>query len=65
MLPIKSPLDTYRAGFWVAKRNIWAIVVFVVLSVLNAMFVNVLASAGQEFTDLGPKFLVVLATFVP
>ncbi len=44
MLPITSPFDTYRAGLWVAKRNVELILVYVALMVLHGRLSETLPS---------------------
>lgn len=44
MLPITSPFDTFRAGLWVAKRNVEIILVYVALMVLHGRLSETLPS---------------------
>ncbi len=65
MLPIKSPFDTFRAGLWVAKRNVELILVYVALMVLHGRLSGAfqLESVGASM-GVGVSLLVSLASLL-
>ena len=64
MLPIKSPFDTFRAGVWVAKRNVAIILVYVVLMTAHFFYVDVLSESTMESMGAGGSFIGSIVSLV-
>ena len=67
MLPITSPFDTFRAGLWVAKRNVELILIYVALMVLHGRLsvVFLSESMGEGVSFAASLVSLVLQFLIP